>query len=69
MSESEFTGTHKVFLTRDYLDGPTAAIDMFEEEIVSANIGLEVDGFKRPLHSVLLRRALLATCLCLVPIL
>jgi len=44
VSESEFTGTHKVFLTRDYLDGPT-------------------------LHSVLLRRALLATCLCLVPIL
>jgi hypothetical protein len=69
VSETEFTGTHKVFLTRDYLDSPNAAMDMFEEEIVSANTGLEVDGFSRPLHSMLLRKALLATCLCLVPVL
>jgi len=67
MSESEFTGTHKVFLTRDFLDSPLAAMDMYEQEIVAANAGLDVDGFKRPLASMLLRRAALVACLCLLP--
>jgi len=67
MSETEFTGTHKVFLTRDFLDGPHAAMDMYEQEIIAANAGLDVDGFKRPLAGRLLRRAALVACLCLLP--
>ena len=66
-ADTDYTGTHQVFLPKDYLNSVDAAIGLYQEDIAAVAANLDVEGLKTSPTRRLIRGSLAGCALWLAP--